>query len=1100
MEPIKEDDEDINNNNKRNSGFTDVLEVLEECISDIDRSIQEVKDSSYITSNQKTINIYNCTGIVPFIITQGSENCQLICIESITYPEICPEINIGDVLISVEDRLFPGLTRNEAFLILDELFSFYDHISICIISPHLIPVNLSHLLNDIKFLSLHHIIRTNIYFNNVPYTTKELDDEEISGEYYNHVSYDDFMFLVKNNMLLEYGEYKGHLYGTPVPRNANMISDSRGPLPPNWEIAYSDAGERYFVDHNTGTTQWNDPRDEILPPGWEKVDDEVHGTFYVNHNTKTTQYNKPSYQQLERNDGFSNQNEYSSENCTYNGESNNIEMYQQKEVKNLNESQGYGLIGTHPTKAIYTYNTITTNIVNDPTTSIPINRKHINTYDIDKNYGNLKIDDRDNFNKSLTSQYEFTRYVSKLKGQIYKTAIVKGPKGLGFTLIGNDGGSDNEEFIQIKGIIPNSPAELNGVLKPADVLVSVNKQLMLGATQEEACEIFRNIPIGETVCIEICRGYPFLIPVNNKVVTENIYASSASLKQQYNYFTVTTKKTNQGFGFTIGDSIGGHQIKSLIHPLQCPNLQEKDIILEIDNIKVHNLSHEEVIHILHEYPPNSIVMLLVKRLAIRHRSKTPTPGFRYGETFQKNSITTNSRSKTPGPKSSTISGRRNDRTIIGIQSNNFYNNVKNDNFNRLKQSNTTLDFTSVPTYVPINYNGNSKKIVVNLIKKHNGFGFRLYGGAEANTDLSVREIIRGEAADLDGRLKVGDKIVEIDNISVIGYTHEKALELIKKSFENGHIKLVVERPSENISNGILPRSVSLPLNQHPPLSNSSLPYDVVLTKRDEEEFGCVIISLKERNGSYIGNVLPNTPAYRNGKIRIGDNVIAVNGIPTINLSHLQVINLIKNSGHQVCLTIDPTGFLVIDRNAKYNDILEYAQHVKNDYDINYHNDNNSIQNYGRHYNPSRIIDIDKFNINDERKSYSITKQTEGLYGQGTIYQKGTPLYSASGTHYNPLPSMDKGSAAESLISIRLVKGNKGFGFSIRGGWEFGKMPLFVLRIADDGPAALDGRLRLSDQIIEINGISTKEMTHKRAIELILQNPEVTLLVSRKVYT
>ena len=39
------------------------------------------------------------------------------------------------------------------------------------------------------------------------------------------------------------------------------------------------------------------------------------------------------------------------------------------------------------------------------------------------------------------------------------------------------------------------------------------------------------------------------------------------------------------------------------------------------------------------------------------------------------------------------------------------------------------------------------------------------------------------------------------------------------------------------------------------------------------------------------------------------------------------------------------------------------------------------------------------------------------------------------------------------------------------------MPLFVLRIADDGAAKLDGRLSVGDQIIEINGVTTHLMTH-----------------------
>lgn len=56
---------------------------------------------------------------------------------------------------------------------------------------------------------------------------------------------------------------------------------------------------------------------------------------------------------------------------------------------------------------------------------------------------------------------------------------------------------------------------------------------------------------------------------------------------------------------------------------------------------------------------------------------------------------------------------------------------------------------------------------------------------------------------------------------------------------------------------------------------------------------------------------------------------------------------------------------------------------------------------------------------------------------------------------------------------------KNFGFSIRGGFEFGRMPLFILRIAEDGPAAEEGSLRVGDQLMEINGEPTVGMTHER---------------------
>ena len=81
--------------------------------------------------------------------------------------------------------------------------------------------------------------------------------------------------------------------------------------------------------------------------------------------------------------------------------------------------------------------------------------------------------------------------------------------------------------------------------------------------------------------------------------------------------------------------------------------------------------------------------------------------------------------------------------------------------------------------------------------------------------------------------------------------------------------------------------------------------------------------------------------------------------------------------------------------------------------------------------------------------------------------------------------------------VELQRGARGFGFSIRGGREFHSMPLFVLRIAADGAAAADGRLRVGDQIIEINGINTKNMTHGEAIDLIKSGQGMVRLLVRR---
>lgn len=82
-----------------------------------------------------------------------------------------------------------------------------------------------------------------------------------------------------------------------------------GPLPSNWEKAFTERGEIYFIDHNSGTSHWLDPRlskfqkksleecmDDELPYGWEKIEDAHYGTYYIDHVNRKTQYENPVIQ------------------------------------------------------------------------------------------------------------------------------------------------------------------------------------------------------------------------------------------------------------------------------------------------------------------------------------------------------------------------------------------------------------------------------------------------------------------------------------------------------------------------------------------------------------------------------------------------------------------------------------------------------------------------------------------------------------------------------------------------------------------------------------------------------------------------------------
>ncbi|XP_077185642.1 PDZ domain-containing protein MAGIX isoform X2 [Paroedura picta] len=81
-------------------------------------------------------------------------------------------------------------------------------------------------------------------------------------------------------------------------------------------------------------------------------------------------------------------------------------------------------------------------------------------------------------------------------------------------------------------------------------------------------------------------------------------------------------------------------------------------------------------------------------------------------------------------------------------------------------------------------------------------------------------------------------------------------------------------------------------------------------------------------------------------------------------------------------------------------------------------------------------------------------------------------------------------------SVELVRGPKGFGFSLRGGSEY-NMDIYVLALMEGGPAQQCGKIQVSDQLIEINGESTAGMTHAQAVEHIRNGGGRMRLVLKK---
>ncbi|XP_063735777.1 membrane-associated guanylate kinase, WW and PDZ domain-containing protein 3a isoform X4 [Eleginops maclovinus] len=1035
----------------------------------------------------------------------------------------------GDVLLEVNGTPVSGLTHRDTLAVIRH---FREPIRLKTVRPgKVLNTDLRHYLSlQFQKGSLDHklqqVIRDNLYLRTIPCTTRQPREGEVPGVDYNFISVGEFRELEESGLLLESGTYDGNYYGTPKPpaepspvqpdlvdqvlfdeefdtevqrkrttsvskmdrkdsaapeeeeeeektpivngltaehqdqaaewrRSVPSYSQSAGgdpsawqpqdesqeALPQSWETAYTETGMVYFIDHNSKTTTWLDPRlarrakppekceDGELPYGWEKIEDPQYGTYYVDHINQKTQFENPV----------------------------------QEAKRKLSVDPPSSATPPAPPPAA-------------------------------EDSGRLAR--------------VFTRDPSQLQGSILQTALRKSPNGFGFTIIGGD---RPDEFLQVKNVLQDGPAAHDNKIASGDVIVDINGSCVLGKTHADVVQMFQSIPVNQYVELVLCRGYPLpqdssssgseeasgglkdptpspcsstqdphhtvpdggTLPRQVAAVTPMINGGRHSYPPHHHHppphhegpdptllqpelLSVPLVKGPGGFGFAIADSPLGQKVKMILDAQWCRGLMKGDVIKEVNRQNVQTLTHSQVVDILKELPGGSEVSLLVLRGGQTSPVKSLKPCTApMSQPLPQQPPHPAPQQQQPAPQRQEVIN--NSEILQGPEvAPNPLPFPKPDASELYLRSRALQD--SKPA--------NTKDLDV-FIKRNqeSGFGFRVLGGEGPDQPVYIGAIVPLGAAEKDGRLRAGDELLCIDGVPVKGKSHKQVLELMTNAARHGQVMLTVRRKLSNTdADEEEPLSVSSPQTpriQVPDAVQTPLPtgrpecFDVFLQRRDTEGFGFVILTSKNKPPPgviphKIGRIIEGSPTDRAGRMKVGDRISAVNGLSIMELSHNDIVQLIKDAGSQVTLTVVPE-----DDNAPLSGTNSAKQSP-------------SAQH--------RAVGQQPPNYSDRNGD------------SGTLSSK----------QVNPSPSCspalrvlvyDKGKEPvvwcllQGCFVVELDRSQRGFGFSLRGGKEY-NMGLFILRLAEDGPALNDGRIHVGDQIVEINGEATQGITHTRAIELI----------------
>ncbi|CAH2242179.1 patj homolog [Pararge aegeria] len=237
--------------------------------------------------------------------------------------------------------------------------------------------------------------------------------------------------------------------------------------------------------------------------------------------------------------------------------------------------------------------------------------------------------------------------------------------------------------------------------------------------------------------------------------------------------------------------------------------------------------------------------------------------------------------------------------------------------------------------------------IINLVNDGTGLGFGIIGARTSG--VIVKTILAGGVADRDGRLKSGDHILQIGDVSLMEMGSEQVAGVLRAS--GSRVRLVVARAVDpaavHASNApIVPaRLLSSPealdrylmeagfeqvfhtqpitLNSNvsrfvfdssitpPPESDAESPEVdrfTVQLKKDENGLGITIAGYvcekEELSGIFVKSVTPGSAAAISGKVRVNDRIVAVDGVSLAGKSNQRAVDALKQSGNIVTLELE----------------------------------------------------------------------------------------------------------------------------------------------------------------------------------------------------